>query len=587
MTGALGGATDEDTRLLPVAYVREKCAAALSLRSDDENLVTRVAVPQENAPEAAEGARRANRNSDTAVVACATLRACIQTASQQAHRIREGELRTVLSTASGRLRRPIESITQLAELCAPPRTQVLRGSGALENSVAQPPQPWESVSHLLRGQRTAIVGEPGAGKTMLLLLETARNGRMNRENPSQPSPTNDREPDFAVYLRAGQIYTEMMQIPDAADRDFRLLKAVAGAVAKRHNLPSVAMRWTQRQFEVGNALLVVDAVDEMEETSGTALLAALSDQAKATPYFVCIVAARPTRVDSVWNSHADWESVRLRLSEFDRAQMQQAISVWFAGTETPQAGGILWRAIESRPDLRGVLQIPLHLHIVCRHLQQSRTIGGQTELPRRRSDIYALLMQDSLDEWSRRMPFPTEPQRIALADFAGETAFLLYERGDGESAWPVEWFRDAINQLRPSYDALRGRVLLDDLQNSGLITAVEGTVSQPSRRDRRRGVGEAVRFGFRHQTIASYLLGTFLAQRVEREGWSTVQELLQIRLRQPLYQEAIPFLAASLDDPLPLLNLLTDAKGDNRARHRLLLAAQCLPEIFPSGLEEA
>src|SRR5437870_12119866 len=38
-------------------------------------------------------------------------------------------------------------------------------------------------------------------------------------------------------------------------------------------------------------------------------------------------------------------------------------------------------------------------------------------------------------------------------------------------------------------------------------------------------------------------------------------------------------LAGRLDDPLPLLNLLSDAKHDDLFRHRLCLAAHCLPEL--------
>ena len=45
------------------------------------------------------------------------------------------------------------------------------------------------------------------------------------------------------------------------------------------------------------------------------------------------------------------------------------------------------------------------------------------------------------------------------------------------------------------------------------------------------------------------------------------------------WREVFLFLAGSLEDPVPLLDLLSDQSRDDMFRHRLALAAECLPEI--------
>lgn len=45
------------------------------------------------------------------------------------------------------------------------------------------------------------------------------------------------------------------------------------------------------------------------------------------------------------------------------------------------------------------------------------------------------------------------------------------------------------------------------------------------------------------------------------------------------WQEVIVFLAGKLTDPTPLLQRLADEQKDDAFRHRLALAAPCLPEV--------
>ncbi|MGH8474939.1 MAG: hypothetical protein ACRER2_04080 [Methylococcales bacterium] len=90
--------------------------------------------------------------------------------------------------------------------------------------------------------------------------------------------------------------------------------------------------------------------------------------------------------------------------------------------------------------------------------------------------------------------------------------------------------------------------------------------------------------GFLHRGIFEYLAARHLAwQKSDGCGW--VDEFLDKKAWDPNYQEVFVFLAGLLEDPQALLKNLADASKDDRFRHRLVLASQCLPEVDPSKVE--
>jgi hypothetical protein len=104
------------------------------------------------------------------------------------------------------------------------------------------------------------------------------------------------------------------------------------------------------------------------------------------------------------------------------------------------------------------------------------------------------------------------------------------------------------------------------------------------------GAGEAAPYLFLHLTIQEYLTARYLAARLNDRGWAKaaavidgkevpVRELIDRKAWLPAWQEVVALLAGSLDDPVPLLELLADEAKDDLFRHRLALAARCLPEI--------
>jgi hypothetical protein len=98
-------------------------------------------------------------------------------------------------------------------------------------------------------------------------------------------------------------------------------------------------------------------------------------------------------------------------------------------------------------------------------------------------------------------------------------------------------------------------------------------------------------YSFIHLTVQEFLAAAALARMINqtKTAWDTeieftdriwiVRELVDKKAWDPRWQEVIVLLAGQLNDPVPLLEMLSDAEKDDLFRHRLCLAALCLPEL--------
>ena len=220
---------------------------------------------------------------------------------------------------------------------------------------------------------------------------------------------------------------------------------------------------------------------------------------------------------------------------------------------------------------------PLLLGIICFVVDSP---NGLT-LPATRGELYNRAVEKLLTQHKRvTVNYPGEEpdndekrivlERVALGLFAQADRKLTFTERELslelKSALKEEDYQDAA----PWANALRA----DFTQNSGLL-----------RGDSNHG------YFFLHLTVQELLTAFFLARAVNtnEKKWEaivnvsdkrwTVRELIDKKAWDPRWQEVIVLFASQLDDPLPLLRLLADKGRDDFFRHRLALAALCLPEL--------
>lgn len=549
----------------PVAGAASKAAAAFALRDEQgAALITRMGVHPDNVAEVSIVARNAGRDPERAVVPLSSFDQLCAEASglpQQMHDLLTSELSWILQDAGLRLQIALASREQLQAFTVPARV-LQQGDSHAEETRARPAQArtvleWEHA----RGQfrRAILLGSPGSGKTMLLWNEaasrcaTALNALRTQRERAQSLP-------FAIFIRAADWATALSQMPAYANPGLAALVETAHA---RHNLTADMAAFLADKIARGDCLVCLDALDEAPVAMRASVDAALAALMQFCPRAHLLFSARDEAAGGSVPVLPDLEE--LKPLPFDDDQMQQMIQAWFR--HAPRASQELWQAIQSRANLRQLLQSPLLLRIACR--MSAVNWEANHALPRwnRRVELYEAFLVDLTKEWARHPPLPSLAQREMFLIAAAEVALHLqqqtHQRAEGSASSPAE----LMNAMQQQYPALADRPLLEDLCSAGLMVAVT------------RADHVAVTLNFTHKTFGEYLAARALAKRASDLGWLTIQKNVDAYASLPEWRETLIFLAGLLHDPVPMLTLLSDAAKDDEFRHRLALAAECLPEL--------
>lgn len=241
--------------------------------------------------------------------------------------------------------------------------------------------------------------------------------------------------------------------------------------------------------------------------------------------------------------------------------------------------------LNHTPQLRPLAANPLLLSIICYVVDDAQDV----DLPATRAQLYDKVVERLLARPRRvEVTYPGGKSDVPLARkrrILEWAAFMLFAELGPQRRLTVEESRllealtagaqaEALDKPADVADSL----LLDLTHNSGLL-----------RGDSSQG------YFFLHLTVHEFLAAAALARRVNAEtgkGWHaalrvgritwTVRALVDKKAWDPRWQEVILLLAGQVQDPLSLLAWLSHPAGDDVFRHRLCLAARCLPELAPA-----
>jgi hypothetical protein len=409
---------------------------------------------------------------------------------------------------------------------------------------------WSRVAPRMR--KALLLGPAGAGKTVLLWNEVGRRCVTVADQLARgAAPPDQVEPSF--YCRAAEA-AERIQGLAPTGRVF--VAALAEAARRRHSLSEAFRESFTRMALEGRMFVALDALDEVPRPARGDLIDALRALAEDFPHARFLLSARREAyargalpVDDVW------EVVPLEME-----QLEEAVGRWLPQHRATREA--LVRFLRSSGPAVQAMRIPLLLRIACRLAAERPPTEGQF-LWRSRTDLYAAFIGELLGNWARRERDLSVDEEAAIPAFAAEAA-LTWRRRRLQGA--TAELPEVINEVQSRFPVPSGRHLTEDLCRAGLLT--------------RSDEDDRLTFTFTHSTFGEFLYAMGLNRIVESTGWKEMQEEVSGRADDPEGQMAILFLAGLLRDPAPLLELLADPRRDDVFRHRLALAAFCLPEAL-------
>lgn len=429
-----------------------------------------------------------------------------------------------------------------------------------------------------RFKRAIILGDPGFGKTWLLRYEARRlAGDAKQQLGGQHIGLG--ELVLPVFARLWEVNRKDIPLEE---------ELVDFVVGKRSD---AFRRFVEEKLKSDRCVILLDAWDEVpvkepkagqplghEPGSQQLLRERLQTFADHFPRPRLLLTSRIVGYDS---SHPPLPNLQeLELLAFDTPQTESFVSVWF-GDDTRAANQCL-AMLRRNPQVRGLARIPLMLTLLCRTYIECQEKQG--DFPARRVELYDHCLSGLLRDWKieKHLPFNHLKLINTLSRLAGG-AFKLHAEQKEQFTEP-ELARALGFDLERDDDMKKAVEFIETLKRDGiLITAGE-------HRD--------APLLFLHRTFHEYLTARTLARIVNerKKGWHTeievrgermtVKRLLEKKAWDQGWQEVIVLLAGQLEDPSPLLEMLsnpdptsTNPHGDDIFRHRLALASLCLPEI--------
>ncbi len=394
--------------------------------------------------------------------------------------------------------------------------------------------------------RAVVLGPPGGGKTFLTVtttLDLAAEGlRLLHEGRTPldrlPLPVHLALPDL---VQSGPPSAPLDGLIDLLNQ-------------QNHNRLAGLEPWLRQQLPTERCWLVLDALDEVPKADRRRLMQWLEALAPIGEWRSRIVltcrSADYEREGIPWTQLTEYE-----LAGLGPFELRRFVEGWF-------------RADVVRSEaLRRVLDLNYALAHACRSpLVATFTCLAHEQVTKdtRRGELYELVLRGLLQRaWKDDRLTEQDLHIDDMVQLLEEVAVSLFERRPESNHFSVREVTSAINSAS-TFGAHKDPVVLRmELLSAGILVGTE----KVQRGDRQ--------VSFLHRSVLEYLVARALGE----QGWQAVRDRVHRRAWLPAWQEVIVLLAGRLHDPAPLLDLLVDAATDDIFRHRLGLAALCLPEL--------
>jgi hypothetical protein len=411
----------------------------------------------------------------------------------------------------------------------------LRGAGAV-------PDHGDGFSATLRRARSSVVlGDPGAGKTLLLQHETLMWAKGQH--------------DGGTYAPQGvPVLLELHRLNQ--NPDLTLKQHIVRHLA--HRCFPKADTWVTGALERGDLTLYFDGLDEVATERRDDAAEAIKEFADTYPGCRVVVTCRP----AVYERQFTEFDQTLRIKEFDEHLVRRFLSgwPWRAGTGRDTVDRLL-AALRATPQIMSLARNPLMLTMIAYLYDYVYADSGQA-LPHTRADFYRKVIGHLLDDrqgtsFSRPLK-KAVLQRLALV--AQGIPYAAHDRLALREDEVLRTVREVLGE-KDKDPGLAEAVLQEIVHRSGLLLSVDS--------------GE--RYQFAHLTLQEYLATVALADDPDKllrryetdpQAW---REAVRLWCGEQ-ERDCTTIVRAMFDrDPVVAFQCLADARG---------VAASLAQEVF-------
>ncbi|GAB4369663.1 MAG: hypothetical protein Kow00121_09750 [Elainellaceae cyanobacterium] len=422
------------------------------------------------------------------------------------------------------------------------RAYALRGG---EEALKRQQVDWKEVKQ--KHQRIMVLADPGMGKTTLLRMEAGITAQQEWQTLQENETTID-QTILPLFLRLSEL----------AKRSEELIDAIPLLIQRDYPKTAPAIRsLLSQKLAAGNCLLLLDALDEVPKIDRNRI--ELQEKLdRFVSNYACPVICTSRIVG--YDGHFLTGGQEVEIVPFRERQIEQYVTTWFTNaadyiSDESVSATELMRELRSKPQVRGLVQNPLLLSLICSLYQEK----GLT-LPARRVQVYEKAVEYMLEKWNqtRQSYFPGKSrakQRLleALAHHFSCQEAEVFDLDD-----LYDWMEAYLDAQAPR-----------DLRDAGTEALIAELSEEDGILQKLNSSGD--QFLFLHRTFQEYLTACYLERA--KDGI----ELAKAHCWEYDWHETISLMAGLMKKPLPLLQAITNEK-DDIFQTQLLLAGRCLAE---------
>ncbi|MDP1773131.1 MAG: NACHT domain-containing protein [Methylobacter sp.] len=345
-----------------------------------------------------------------------------------------------------------------------------------------------AMQAISRFKRLMVVGEPGAGKTMLMKHVAFHYAEHGLDG-------------YGI-----QAVPVLLELNRAADPNTSLLQHLVH-ILEQNDFPR-AEDYVEQALDKGELLLLFDGLDEVSYSERGRVINAIKDLLANHPKCPVVITCRRAVYQ---NEFFDVVDETLLVKEFADAQIRQFLNAWATDMPVDKSVDQLLGTLQDRPRLKDLARNPLLLTIIAYLYADTPHV-----LPHSRAEFYKLAADVLLRQWHQERNHYQPHDKYAVLEHLALYLHAADEQNQDRRSIDHESVLLQLKDILPRLNLDAGKdasnILKEIIERSGLLLEIDG--------------GERYQFG--HLTLQEFFVASALqgkgreliqAYQLDPDGW--------------------------------------------------------------------